>query len=100
MARTKLCGHCGKPPVGFAQANNVSLCHPDVGLDCYALVTVYRHSMPCDRVGCVVSEDESQADLVKKVREALSQLDGSVQSTAVLMSGFTAEELDELGGFE
>lgn len=24
------------------------LCHPDVGLDCYRLVTVYRHHLPCD----------------------------------------------------
>lgn len=27
------------------------LCHPDVGMDCYRLVTVWHHSIPCDLHG-------------------------------------------------
>lgn len=47
------CGHCCEPLRGYASAyragsgQSVPLCHPDDGMDCYRLVTVYRHPMPC-----------------------------------------------------
>lgn len=39
---TKICGHCGGLLLGWAMMNDTYLCHPDVGMDCYRLVTVYR----------------------------------------------------------
>lgn len=46
------CGHCQGPQIGhsnvFEGKQRVPLCHPDYGMDCYHLVTVYRHSIPCD----------------------------------------------------
>lgn len=42
-----ICGHCEGPMRGYAFAFNLPLCHPDAGPDCYHLVTVYRHPMPC-----------------------------------------------------
>lgn len=36
------CGHCGSDREVHGWANGVPLCHPNAGLDCYRLVTVYR----------------------------------------------------------
>lgn len=40
-----ICDHCGKPQRGSAGMSrggeDYVLCHPDDGLDCYHLVTVY-----------------------------------------------------------
>jgi hypothetical protein len=41
------CGHCGGPLRGYAAVNDAAVCHPDEGLDCYRLVTVYGHPVPC-----------------------------------------------------
>lgn len=46
------CAHCRGQRYGHATAYNglggrVKLCHPDEGMDCYRLVTIYRHSLPC-----------------------------------------------------
>lgn len=46
----RICGHCRQPMRGYASAHGTWLCHPDDGMDCYRLVTVYRHEMPCDRL--------------------------------------------------
>lgn len=39
------CDHCGREQRGYAhlyrEGKNYALCHPDEGLDCYRLVTVY-----------------------------------------------------------
>jgi len=44
----KQCAHCMREMRGYASAGNGQrLCHPDAGLDCYRLVTVYGHEMPC-----------------------------------------------------
>lgn len=42
-----ICGHCGEPQRGYASLWGIPLCHPDEGLDCYRLVTVYGHGAPC-----------------------------------------------------
>lgn len=54
------CAHCGKrnltrggwvpkPGGGYLR-----LCHTnELASDCYRLVTVYQHEMPCDRCGAV-----------------------------------------------
>ena len=47
MSGIPTCGHCGRPQVGYATVHGTPLCHPDVGLDCYVLVTVGGHPMPC-----------------------------------------------------
>lgn len=50
------CGHCGLASVGYAKVEDQTVCHPaGGGMDCYRLVTVYGHVMPCGRDGCVAS---------------------------------------------
>lgn len=51
---TKTCAHCGNPmqgSAGLTLANtHYYLCHPDTGMDCYRLVTVFQHPVsncPC-----------------------------------------------------
>jgi hypothetical protein len=41
------CAHCRRSLDGLAAVNGSALCHPDAGMDCYRLVTVYAHPMPC-----------------------------------------------------
>ena len=45
--RGDTCQHCWGPVKGHASVNGQKLCHPDFGLDCYHLATVYGHEMPC-----------------------------------------------------
>lgn len=47
------CAHCGQPAQGYATAGPHRLCRPDTGIDCYRLVTVRGHLMPCRR--CTMS---------------------------------------------
>ena len=42
------CAHCLGPQRGSAQVNDSPLCHPNDGMDCYHLATVYGHAMPCN----------------------------------------------------
>lgn len=51
------CAHCLQPTKGrgYGSVNSKPLCHPDAGLDCYHLVTVYRHTMPCAHPACRAS---------------------------------------------
>lgn len=43
------CAHCRRPDSdGHGMVGDQRLCHPDYGMDCYKLVTVYHHPMPCD----------------------------------------------------
>lgn len=44
---TRVCAHCQGAMRGFSSVNDDWLCHPDEGPDCYRLVTVYHHPMPC-----------------------------------------------------
>ena len=46
------CAHCEQPVLGYGKANDAALCHPDIGLDCYHLVTLYRHDTPCTIAYC------------------------------------------------
>lgn len=43
----RLCAHCAQPMRGYATVGPQYLCHPDDGIDCYKMVTVYRHPTPC-----------------------------------------------------
>lgn len=54
-AKNETCGHCGRTDVGSYAAGssavgNQRLCHPNEAgrPDCYRLVTVYKHPVPCD----------------------------------------------------
>lgn len=50
------CAHCRLLRVGYGVVDNQSVCHPDrPGLDCYHLVTVHRHDMPCYQAECRAS---------------------------------------------
>lgn len=51
------CGHCLEPMVGYGSAGKQLLCHPDIGMDCYKLVTLYKHTTPCSNEHCVASVD-------------------------------------------
>lgn len=53
------CAHCLGPQGGSAQVNDSPLCHPADGLDCYRLVTVYGHAMPCTE--CVLARQSDDA---------------------------------------
>lgn len=46
--RVRLCAHCLRQMRGFAAINDDWLCHPDEGMDCYGLVTIYGHPRPCE----------------------------------------------------
>lgn len=66
------CGHCGEPMRGYAAINDTPLCHPDEGLDCYRLVTVFGHPMPC---GCAAGVREEQFEslldaIIQQVEDA------------------------------
>lgn len=71
------CGHCGKPVHLGGAVGATRLCHPDEDMDCYHLVTVYKHPMPCDcdgtlaRVGMTPDESlrASIADLYRAIRQ-------------------------------
>lgn len=46
------CAHCQRPNrgvavSGYATVDGKFVCHPDVGVDCYRLVTLYKHPTPC-----------------------------------------------------
>lgn len=52
--RLQVCHHCGRDDVGSYEAGSASLnsfpvCHPNVEgrPDCYMLVTIGHHEMPC-----------------------------------------------------
>ena len=54
MALDPWCSHCGARMRGSAAiiegAKHYNLCHPDEGMDCYRLVTIYKHPVrdcPC-----------------------------------------------------
>lgn len=47
----KICAHCGNSLRGYGSVNSSYLCHPDVGMDCYRLVTVYGEPMGARKPG-------------------------------------------------
>lgn len=53
----RMCSHCGNPMRGTASISNPTgqywLCHPDEGMDCYHLVTVWRHEPTTQCTKCV-----------------------------------------------
>lgn len=55
-----VCAHCHGPQIGSAYVDRQPLCHPDYGLDCYRLVTLYRHAMPCSCRGASDHPDNDQ----------------------------------------
>lgn len=48
----RTCSHCGGPQIGMASITQDGqyrpVCHPDYGMNCYELVTIHGHSMPCN----------------------------------------------------
>ena len=61
----ELCSHCGKAMRGNAgmslNGRHHHLCHPDEGMDCYRLVTVYQH--PVEDCPCVKGEPVTVRDV-------------------------------------
>lgn len=58
LADMPTCRHCWRPQRGRASVYGEPVCHPDQGMDCYHLVTVYGHPMPCDKCKLQISEGE------------------------------------------
>jgi hypothetical protein len=61
----KTCAHCGGPQIGFSSVfdsggHRRPLCHPSRGMDCYRLVIIYGHEMPCD---CRGASDDPDSDV-------------------------------------
>lgn len=54
------CGHCGRVQDGYAAVGNTPLCHPDEGMDCFKLVTLYGHATPCDTCTPVTAPGASE----------------------------------------
>jgi hypothetical protein len=42
------CAHCMRPALTPLAIGKYQLCHPPYGLDCYELVTIAKHGMPCN----------------------------------------------------
>lgn len=55
------CGHCGGQLRGNAEANDVPVCHPDRGMDCYLMVTVWGHDTPCSDCSALRQRDEADS---------------------------------------
>jgi hypothetical protein len=53
VSASSVCAHCGLPQRGSAAVTvagvTYNLCHPDIGLDCYHLVTVYKEPIGARR---------------------------------------------------
>lgn len=45
------CAHCGRTGHCFAQVNKYPLCHPNEGMDCYRLVTIYDEPIGARKPG-------------------------------------------------
>ncbi len=80
LPRPDGCAHCSYPPTGVARiwrdGTSRVLCHPDIGLDCYDLVTVWGHTMPCMRRDCLIRSADRQllgridgATLIRRLRD-------------------------------
>lgn len=59
MTAIRTCAHCLKTIHGPSSGSvgDGSVCHPDNGMDCYRLVTVYQHPMPCPTCQAVRNVD-------------------------------------------
>lgn len=51
MSEEIRCEHCTGVVLGYAtvyfDGKSYSVCHPNTGLDCYKLVTLYHHGSQC-----------------------------------------------------
>lgn len=66
------CGHCKRPMRGFAMADGVYLCHPDVGMDCYHLVTVYGHEVGRDGSCQQCANPETVQEMLRRKIDSLT----------------------------
>jgi hypothetical protein len=68
------CAHCarmtGTFASGFARAAGKPLCHPNVPgrPDCYQLVTVHQHEIPCISSTCYEDHEDPKTYLFKPKR--------------------------------
>ncbi len=80
------CSHCGGVMRGSAGLTvggvHYPLCHPDDGMDCYRLVTVYKH--PSKECPCVGGFLPPQMVLTPEngFRRALQTLDQAIAAVA------------------
>ena len=98
MSPRVVCGHCGPPARGGAGVGDTPLCHPDGGMDCYRLVTVYRHPTPC--FGCETIARRARAGqtilALTETRDALRVLLDRLEAYRQVDAAAVDAMLDEL----
>lgn len=106
-----ICAHCGNEQQGYASVHkggvNYPLCHPDEGLDCYHLVTVYHEPIGSRKEGrrtkvdhkkyleMLVEPDQTQRDHVRELLAILQDgepvtlklSDAEVEQVKQMMNG-------------
>ena len=60
MKEPLICGHCLRDQRGYATMNGMPLCHPDEGMDCYHLVTVWGHDFRCEYCMSILAAENLQ----------------------------------------
>jgi len=94
------CAHCGRPTRGFASMDEAWLCHPDDGLDCYRLVTVYHHTTPCGL--CLIYV--ANAIVLRETASQLRELNPDWELPAIFVEARAAlcewEAMEVAGGLD
>jgi hypothetical protein len=89
------CSHCGEPMRGLAgltvEGVHYRLCHPDEGMDCYRLVTVYRHpAKDCPCAGGSLPEEVSRTP--ENGYLGTMTLDAAIAAVAAAISTTTGDK--------
>jgi len=87
----RTCGHCRQPMRGYASHNNIWLCHPDEGLDCYRLVTVFAHPVPCFQCASTLNDEEVEMLDRYEIVNLENLFSARELHKAALLAGLTAE---------
>ena|SRR5688500_5123412 len=90
------CEHCGGRRVGYGVVAGKKVCHPDIGMDCYHLVTVYGHEMPCKT--CVSTSVTQVTQLLVEKFGPLAMHTYSAETTQMLLEKYRqlADEIVEI----
>ena len=62
------------------------LCHPDDGLDCYRMVTLYHHATPCGQ--CLIYV--ANAIILREVAAQMRELNPDWELSAIFVEGRAA----------
>lgn len=76
------CAHCAHDLDGSASVGDSPLCHPGDGLDCYRLVTIYGHAMPCTECVLARASDDEGWDVLYALAAERAANDGGRRYSA------------------